>query len=481
MSVKLPRSLSGIAAAAIAAALGACSGGGGGGDEPVPIGAIDGGGFRAFSTGPINGFGSIIVNGVRYDTSQADIRIDGEPATEADLHVGQIVRITASGDDDGVSAELVEYDDNVEGPIWEIDPGAGTLVVLGQTVLVNDGTSFDGDIQPRSIDGLMVGDVVEISGYPDADRNIVATRIELDDDGGEFEVIGYVSNLDSTLMQFDINELRVAYSGATLEDFGGEAIADGDLVEAEGSTFGDDGELLATSVERKDDDLSDNDLDDAEIEIEGLVTRFVSATDFDVSGFAATTDGGTVYEDGTAADLALNVLVEIDGTIDANGRILADEIDFEQEGRIRIDATVESIDEASRRVTLLGIPVEIRADTRLEDDSDLDVRSFSFDDIRVGNWLEIRGRETETGSGVVAASRAERDEADGEATIRGFATDVAVQSFRILGLDIDTDANTRFEGVDAATFFATAEGRLVEATGNLNGERFLATEVEFED
>jgi len=467
----------------VAAGLAACGGGGGSIDDGGgngPTGAIDGGGLRVVS-GPINGFGSVIVNGVRYDTSAAEIIVDGQPATEADLEVGQVVVVSATDDDGSLSAQRVVYDENVEGPIDSIDLAGSTLVVLGQTVVVNGGTSFDDDVPGRTIEGLATGDFIEVSGYVDSAGRIVATRIELEDGSGDLEVTGFVSGLDAAAFTFEINDLVVDYSQATLEDFDGGEISDGDLVEAEGDQLGGNGELIARRVERKDDVFDDDLDDDAEVEIEGLVTRFVSATDFDVSGVPVTTTSGTEFEDGTAADLALDVLVEVDGAFDANGVLVADEVDFEDDGQIEISARADSVDAAAGEVVLLGITVITGPETRFEDDSDADLRPFSLDDVSAGDWLEIRGFETEAGSGTVTATRLERDDADDEASIRGFATDVADPSFRILGLDIDTDGNTEFDDVDRGTFFASAEGRLVEVDGNLNGSRFLASEVEFED
>jgi hypothetical protein len=48
------------------------------------------------SVGPITGFGSVIVDGVEYSTTGAQIRIDDEPAPESQLRVGQIVSINGS-------------------------------------------------------------------------------------------------------------------------------------------------------------------------------------------------------------------------------------------------------------------------------------------------------------------------------------------------------------------------------------------------
>lgn len=468
----------GAGMAILAVLLTACGGGGG---SAVPVGAIDGGGARnVVAYGPVNGFGSVIVNGVRYDTSQAEIQVNGNVATEAELEVGQLVRVVASESGSTLTASLVAYDDNVTGPVSAIDLAASTMTVLGQPVIINAGTSFDDSIIPRSLEGLTVGDIVEISGHVDSANRIVATRVELEDPGSEFEITGRVSNLDSAGMRFDINGLTVDYSQATLEDFAGGQVADGDLVEVEGTQFGTAGEFIAIRVEFEDDLFGDDDVD-ADVEIEGMITRFASAQDFDVAGIAVTTTSATTYDDGAAGDLALDVLVEVSGRFNSSGVLVADEIEFEREGTIRIDALVDAVDANAGTVTLLGITVQLDASTSMEDNTDLDLRPFAIGDINVGDWLEIRGVETGAGTNVVAASRLERDDPESEASIRGVATGVADPGFSILGLAIQTDGTTEFENTSRAEFFANAEGRLVEADGVMSGSQFIASSVEFED
>lgn len=468
-----------LSGAFIGALVAGCSGGGG--SDPDPFDGIDAGGSptSVFVAGPINSFGSIVVNGVHYATTGAEILVDDEVATEEELRVGQIVRISATADGSEVTANTVSYDDNVEGPIESIDAAAGFMVVLGQTVLVRSTTSFDNDISPRSLEGLSVDAIVEISGYINSNREIVATRIELDDDDDDFEVTGYVTNLDTAAMTFDINALTVDYSQATFEDFGGNDISEDDLVEVEGAQFGAVGEFVAREVELEDEFIGDG-ADD--IEIEGFITRFASSTDFDVAGIPATTTSTTRFEDGTQADLGLDVLIEIEGSLDSNGVLVAEDVEFEVDGPIKIEAAVERVDNDADEITLLGITVEITAETRMEDDSDLELRVFTIDDINVGDWLEIQGAEREAGSNFVVATSVERDDADDdESGIEGFVSNVVEPSFEILGLGVDTDDNTEFEDTDRETFFATAEGRLVEVEGNYNGSRLLASEIEFED
>ncbi len=449
------------------------------GGAPDP--GVDRGGFV---TGPIAGFGSLVVNDVEFDTSNATVFVDGEIGVESDLAVGQIVTIAGTIDASGSSgiADSVIFDDNVEGPISAIDTAADTLIVLGQRVIVDDGTSFNGGIDPPSLDGLEVDDVIEVSGFVTAEGDIVATRIELEDDGGEFEVTGIVQGLDTVARQFLIGALTVDYSAAMLEDFPGGEPENGDIVEAKGMSFGPAGEFLATQVERKDPIIPGEEGD--EIEIEGFVTRFVAPTDFDVSGQPVTTNAETAFEEGTAADLALNAKVEVEGEFNASGILVADTVKFKRSGIVRIAAMIESI--GSQSVTVLGIDARVDSSTRLEDKSDTNLQQLSLSDLNVDDFVEIRGFEDPPASRMITATRLERVNPEAEVKLKGFVEALSDPDFVILGVTIRTDANTVFElddagPITAAEFFAQADGALVSAEGVLSGGAIIAGEVELDD
>ena len=118
----------------LAALLTSCGGGGGSSPEIVAGGA-DGSGDSGDTgdavagisgsgkaIGVITQFGSIFVNGVEYDTTEAVIIVNGAVATEDDLGVGMVVFIQGTVNEDGVTgvAEVVIVDDNLKGPIREI-------------------------------------------------------------------------------------------------------------------------------------------------------------------------------------------------------------------------------------------------------------------------------------------------------------------------------------------------------------------------
>jgi len=458
----------------------ACGGGG------TQMAGIDGGGAPApvaiaVAKGTITGFGSIIVNDIRYDIAGATITVEGSPANETDLAVGQVVVVKGSLSSDGTTgtADTVDFDDVVEGPVTALDSLAGTLVVMEQLVRIDADTSFDDTISPASLDGLVIGDIVEISGFFLADGSIGATRIETKPVGSAFEVTGTASNVNATTLQ--INNLLVDFSAATIDNFPGGMPEDGQTVEAQGTMFGASGELLATRLEFKGNALAE---DGDHVEIEGFITRFGSATDFDVEGITIATGGNTQFENGSSADLALNRKVEVEGEIDAAGVLVASNVELKQSGFIRIESLVEDVQ--ADQVTLLGIAVSVNASTRIEDKSDVGMRPFSLADIVVGDFVVLHGFEDASG---IVATRLEREDFVGDVALRGFVESVNDPDFTILGVTIQTvqtaggttfrDANDN--PITAAAFFGQAQGSLVEAVGVLTNGTIIATEVDIEN
>ena len=450
--------------------LSACGGGGSSNANnppPPPAGGIV---RTGFAIGPITTFGSVVVNGVHYSTTNAVITVDDSPGTEDDLRVGQVVLVRGSIDDNLTTgtADEIRFDGNVEGPIESIDLLTGVLVVLGQTVRTDSETSFDNNIQPASLAGLVAGDIVEVSGLVMVDGSVAATRVEKKAAGLPFDVHGIVSNLDTANFRFSLNSLVVDYSGATLDNFPGGQISAGNSVEAKGNGFDGSGRLIATRVEFESPVTGDA---DDHVEIEGFITRFASAQDFDVSGLPVSTSNGTVFSGGTAADLGLNVKVEVEGSLNAPGTLVATKVDIRRGAAVRTTALVDSVNAAGNSLVMLGITVNIDALTRLEDKSSANVRPLTINDLNTGDYLEVRGTEQPAGSAQILASLLERNDADARTILQGFVTSASAPSFTILGVTVTTNGSTQFQDTDgssisSATFFSrAAAGTLVKARG----------------
>ena len=464
----------------VAILVAACGGGGGSSSDGVTAG-IDRGGIVT-ATGSITGFGSVHVNGVHYVTTGATITLDDNPGAESDLRVGQVVRIEGRIDQDGVNgtATRVIFDDEVEGPVQSIDRVNSRLVVLGRTVQVSTQTSFDDSISPRSLEGVAVGDRIEVSGLVATTGVVEATRIERKTAQSSVEVKGTISALDTNARSFALSQLTVSYASAQLNGFASGQPANGDRVEAFGSVDG-NGVLVATRVERESGGTAGN--ADEQADYEGLITSFVSATDFAVAGQRVTTTASTAYEGGTASNLALDVPVEVEGRFNASGVIVATKVQFRRGSDTEFSGRVDSVNAAGNSLVVFGVTIRVNSLTRFEDHSGADVQRFSLTSIAVGDYVEVDAYND--GSGLLA-TKLERDDDQGEVQLEGVAQNVAAPNFTVGGVAVTTDGNTEFRDtngvtVNAAAFFQAAPGRQVKARGTLVGNVVLATRAELED
>jgi hypothetical protein len=285
--------------------------------------------------GPITGFGSIVVNGVHYEIDRAQISMNGGAAAAADLALGQVVTVRGTREASATRgrADSVAFDANLEGPVQAIDASAGRLVVLGTPVTTDDTTVLDLGSRPPAMTSLAIDEQVQVSGFVGAGGAIAATRISTRPALSPLRVRGTVANLNRAAARFEINALTVDYRSAVVVDgFPAGEPNDGDEVVVEGARLGSRGELIAEELLMADRELERQNGDHAEIE--GLITRFASPADFDVSGSAVTTSAATVYEGGSAADMQLNVKIKVDGIVNAGGVIEARKIEVKDGGRV---------------------------------------------------------------------------------------------------------------------------------------------------
>jgi hypothetical protein len=286
--------------------------------------------------------------------------------------------------------------------------------------------------------------------------------------------------VDTVARRLRINEQQVDYSTAQLSNFPSGQPANGDLIEVKGSVNG-SGVLVATRIERRSASLAGTTDDSGEIE--GLVTRFISAADFDVSGQRITTTASTVYEGGTAANLALDANVEIEGGFDATGRVVARKVQFRQESDVEFAGPVDAVNPSAGTLVVLGATVRTNPLTRYEDQSSADVERFSLADLRVGDYVEVRAYRDASG---LVATLLERDDLESDVEVQGPATSVSAPNLVVGGVSVTTDSRTEFRNNDggsitAAAFFAAAPGREVKVRGTLVGNVVLAERAELED
>jgi len=428
---------------------------GGGGSGFADTGGMSGTGV---SQGTVDSFGSIFVNGVRWDLSSAAIEIDGAAASETDLRVGMVVRVEgdfAVGNVTG-TATRVTFEDVLEGPVEnapiETVPGLiKVFTILGQTVTVDAlETRFD---DGATFAGLAANDVLEVSGFADGSGGVEASRISLrgafpaDDD---VDLTGTVANLlvnpDDSGM-FDLGPIVVRFTPTTpFSDVTRTALMDGDRVNVEGVLRLSGSEVDATSVELEVVGLGSGDL--ARVEVEGLATACPESTDFCVGGVPIDISMAT-FDPVTFMPM-VGDRVEVEGPL-RSGLLEATRVESEEEDpnqrNVRIEAAVTSIDSISRTFVVLGVTVVADGQTVLEDKSSVDDESFMFDEILVGDFLEVRG--VDDGGPSVRALSVERGDATAGADdvrLEGPVTaiDTLTPGLEILGQVVPVDAGTLY-------------------------------------
>ena len=292
-----------------------CGGSSSGGDDDDGVAVV--------SRGEITGFGSVYVNGRRYQTDSARFRVDDDDGVEGDLRLGMIVTVHGSRNDDGYHADKIYYDNELKGPVSAIDIIDGsskTLTILGQSVLVTLDTRIDDDGN-LTYDTIAPGDVLEVSGYF-GDSQMIATHIELQDDDDEIEIKGLIENLDED--SFEIRGFPVSYDDSTEIDDDIRELVEGLYVEAEGRLDIAGTTLIAKEIEAEDDGFDD---DENEVEIKGVISGYNDENwRFTLQGL--TVDASNARLDPASLVLGDDLMVEVEGYI-ADGVLFADEVELE--------------------------------------------------------------------------------------------------------------------------------------------------------
>jgi hypothetical protein len=442
--------------AAMAISITACSSGG------SDVAGIGGSGIT--SSGTITGFGSVYVNGVKYDTSSATISIDDNPGIESDLSVG--MRVTVSGsliDDSNGTATSISFNDDLEGPVSNIQTlnidTTRTLTILGRQVVIDSSTtSFDisGTLPgPFDFDSIVDGNLVEVSGFLDSNGVMKATRVELkatnfNHNNNTVEMKGTVENFNSpTFNLANTTGVTVDVSSAVIDDSLPGGIVDGAFVEVKGQcSSGTCTTVDASKVESGFDDFNDND----DVEVEGIITSLTDQNNFEVNGIPVDASGATRIP--ASLNLVEDREVEVEGTI-VNGTLVATKVKDESND-IKIEATISSVTPANNSFELEPvsgsgetITVVIDKSTEVDDEvGNITNPDDLINSLSTGQFVSVEGYDG--GSGTVIASEIERmTSSDNDDVIVQGKLEVITQdvSIKVLGVTftIDDGGETEFQ------------------------------------
>ena len=363
-------------------------------------GGVDSGGTGAqptsFASGPITGFGSVIVNAVHYDDSSASVR-DGSGALRSrdDLRLGMTIDVRGSAigvDNSGnpaSTASSIVFSSEIVGPLAASDFAAGTLVVFGQTVDIAASTVF-GESLAGGQAALAFGTVVEVYARLDvATGRYAATRVDTRPAGTAFSLRGVVSDLDAVARSFSFGGARISYAGVAAVP---ATLANGRFIRAALAPAPGAGVVLtATALSDGAPPIEDHD----EAKLEGRVSAFTSTIAFSVNGTPVDARNAS-FDDGSAG-LVLGARVEVEGTI-VGGVLVATRVKVKDGGgggdddddEFEVSGAIVSLDTVGKTFVVREVTVSYSGS--------VDFRDGTAADLAVGRKVEVRGALTADGT-----------------------------------------------------------------------------------
>jgi hypothetical protein len=299
-------------------------GGGGGTSASLP----GTGGTGVYAQGSITGFGSVIVNSIKFDDTGASVSLDGQAGSSAALRLGMVAEVQGQrSSSPGLgSASSIS--------VWSVAQGRVTLVqsglftVMGMLIQTDSGTVFEGLANATALGAGMTVTVWGLQSGADGQR-WTATRVALAASGSDSVCTGLVSVSGTSV---SLNNYLLSGAAAT-------GLAAGQLVRAQGVLSASNSSLQLGTVRAA--SASSGPVPQGEAEIEGVVTAVLSKTRF-VLG-TVEVDASSAAVSASVALLALGTRIEVYGTW--QGRVLqASRISLENETslqEVEIEAPIE--------------------------------------------------------------------------------------------------------------------------------------------
>ena len=369
-------------------------------------------GGTGISQGPINGFGSIIVNGVHFDVESAEIYVGDEQVPEETLRHGMVVRVYGEMDEDlqnGV-ATRVEFDYDLVANISEVAADGQSFVAQGQTVVMDELTVIEGmDIEVGRgvyVSGLAttngqwlaryigvvdaqapLGEVAG-SGGSSADSSVSGDFGDLETVDGAMplsvvELSGKVSNFDINAKRFVLGEQTIDYSLAVFFGDEEQRLQDGTRLWLEGHV---DGDLVQAAQIKL---LPTPELTNRISLFGGVITAVISEQLFEMRGVLVQINDATRFEYGDVSNLQVGSVITVRGHADESGQLVAETVAIKPSLPTFIKGPVVSV--SGNMLTLSGIEMKVENTTLMLDNSSAALRRFSISNISTGDMLRVYG------------------------------------------------------------------------------------------
>jgi hypothetical protein len=323
----------------------------GGGTNTAGVGSGGTGAFSAYSEGIITGFGSVIVNGLRYDDTTAIVRDEQGLRSRNDLKLGMVVTLDGNVDNNNLaSASNIRFDSALLGPVSVINTTSRTFTIIGQTVQVDDSTVLDASLA-QGFNSITPDQVLEVHGFLNAATNsLQATLIERNSSPSKYKISGLVKNLQTNNRTLQIgNETfrsvspRLGLDGITNDNWVKLRL------EPRAPTGTDTWVITGYNVQSRSDSSQEI------AEVVGLITEIKSPMRFSVSNILVDTSNAS-FPDGNVS-IVTGMRIKVNGKL-ISGVMLAQEVRADTGPKeIDLSGTLSGLDTTAKTFVLRGLTV----------------------------------------------------------------------------------------------------------------------------
>lgn len=457
------------------AVVASCGGGG-------VIGSGGTGRAAGLTVGTVNGFGSVIVDGLVYDNRAAPVVSETAPGVDAISEIRLGHRVSVEYQTVGV-ASLIRVEAAVIGTVATVI-SPGVFSVLGQTVTANTNgsvgpiTQFGGGYALAS--DVRAADPIEIHGVlvrRNGSYTIQATRIDkLAAVPTYVRVTGVASSvgtagpgmLNLAALSVDTSASTIVPNGSVLVE--GQAVTVLALPSALTKLAG--GGLQLKAAQARVRQLGVGDLDDY---VSGSLSHLdTSAKTFALGSLVVHYANAAVSPAGAALTDGVYVLAR--GTRAADGSLTATTVTLRNTGsdeESELKGNISGYVAATKRFVVRGVSVDASAAL---------IQGCPATGLADGLFVEVHGGLVSTG--VMAKTLECEIEPSGSTVERtgvASAADTATRTFTLTRssgpISVTWSDNTFFSGVTPQTL----NGKTVQVEGQLNGAVLNASKVELED
>jgi hypothetical protein len=205
-----------LAAMACAGILSACGGGSSSSSDDASALPINN---SLPVAGMVSGLGSIVVNGIRYETIGANV-IDSDDGHLLNTPLGLGMIVSLQPNSINSSASTIQIQRGIQGTAANNNANLNTLTVAGLPVTTDASTLI---VRANGLTGIfsdIASNSVEVYGLPQADGTFKASRIEIESIASSVQLVGVVSQLDTTNSSFKLgninNQVTISYAASTV-------------------------------------------------------------------------------------------------------------------------------------------------------------------------------------------------------------------------------------------------------------------------